>query len=64
MPLHSNYFYSRVKVLEFCTPSIVVNSSMNFHEDNLNGFKVIARIRVCPRNSYLQNSKGNNLIFL
>ena len=33
---------------------------MKFHEDILNGFKVIERTRFCHRNCYLQSSKGQN----
>ena len=37
----------------------LVNICMKFHEDILNGFKVIERTR-CHRNCYVQSSKGHN----
>ena len=39
---------------------MLVNISMKFHEDILNGSKVIERIQFCHRNVYLQSSKGQN----
>ena len=41
---------------------MLVNISMKFHEDNLNGLKVIERTQFCHRNCYmyLQSSKGHN----
>ena len=42
-----------------CHP-MLVNISMRFHEDILNGFKAIERIQFCHRNCYLQSSKGHN----
>ena len=39
---------------------MLVIISMNFHDDILNGFKVIERTRFCHRNCYLQSSKGHN----
>ena len=39
---------------------MLVNIYMKFHEDILNGFKVIERTRFCHRNCYLQSSKGHN----
>ena len=41
---------------------MLVNISMKFHEDILNGLKVIERTQVCHRNCYLQSSKGHNSI--
>ena len=35
-------------------------ASMNFHEDILNGLKVIERTQFCHRNCYLQSSNGYN----
>ena len=39
---------------------MLVTFSMKFHEDTLNGFKVIERTRFCHRNCYLNtnNTKG------
>ena len=42
-----------------CHP-MLVNISMKFHEDILNGLKVIERAQFCHRNCYLQSSKGHN----
>ena len=39
---------------------MLVNISMKFHEDILNGLKVIERTQFCHRNCYLQSSKGHN----
>ena len=39
---------------------MLVNISMKFHEDILNGFKVIERTQFCHRNCYLRCSKGHN----
>ena len=39
---------------------MLVNISMMFHEDILNGLKVIERTQFCHRNCYLQSSKGHN----
>ena len=39
---------------------MLVNISMKFHEDSLNGLKVIQRTQFCHRNCYLQSSKGRN----
>ena len=39
---------------------MLVNISMKFQEDILNGLKVIERTRFCHRNCYLQSSKGHN----
>ena len=39
---------------------MLVNICMKFHEDTLNGFKVIERTRFCLRNCELQSSKGRN----
>ena len=39
---------------------ILINISIKFHEDILNGFKVIERSRFCHRNCYLQSSKAHN----
>ena len=39
---------------------MLVNISLKFHEDILNGLKVIERIQFCHRNLYLQSSKGHN----
>ena len=33
---------------------------MKFHEDILNGLKVLERTQFCRRNCYLQSSKGHN----
>ena len=41
---------------------MLVNISMKFHEDILNGLKVIERTHFCHRNCYLQSSKGHNSI--
>ena len=38
----------------------MINISMKFHEDILNGFKVIERTQFCHRNCHLQSSKGHN----
>ena len=38
---------------------MLVNISMKFHEDVLNGFKVIERTRFCHRYCYIQSSKGH-----
>ena len=40
--------------------AMLVNISMKFHEDILNGLKVIEWIHFCHRNCYLQSSKGHN----
>ena len=42
-----------------CHP-MLVNISMKFHEDILNGLKVIERTQFCHRNYYLQRSKEHN----
>ena len=42
-----------------CNP-MLVNISMKFHEDILNGFKVIELTHFWHRNYYLQSSKGHN----
>ena len=42
-----------------CHP-MLVNISMKFHEDILNGVKVIERTQFCHRNCYLQSSKEHN----
>ena len=39
---------------------MLVNISMKFHEDILNGLKVRERTQFCHRNCYLQSSKGHN----
>ena len=39
---------------------MLVNISMTFHEDILNGLEVIQRTQFCHRNFYLQRSKGHN----
>ena len=39
---------------------MVLNISVKFHEDVLNGFKVIEWTLFCHRNCYLQSSKGHN----
>ena len=39
---------------------MLVNISMKFHEDILNGLKVIERTQFCHRNCCLQSSKGHN----
>ena len=39
---------------------MMINISMKFHEDILNGLKVTERIQFCYRNCYLQSSKGYN----
>ena len=39
---------------------MLVNISMKFHEDILNGFQVTERTRFCHWNCYLQSSKGHN----
>ena len=39
---------------------MLVNISIKFHEDILNGLKVIEGIQFCHRNCYLQSSKGHN----
>ena len=39
---------------------MLVNISMTFHEDILNGLKVIERTQFCHRYCYLQSSKGHN----
>ena len=38
---------------------MLVNISMKFHEDILNGLKVTERTQFCHRNCYSQNSKGH-----
>ena len=38
---------------------MLVNISMKFHEDILNGLKVIERTQFCHRSCYLQSSKGH-----
>ena len=40
--------------------AVLVNISIKFHKDILNGFKVIERTRFCHRNCYLQSSRGHN----
>ena len=39
---------------------MLVNISMKFHEDNLNGLKVMERTLFCHRNCFLQSSNGHN----
>ena len=39
---------------------MLVNISMKFHEDILNGLQVTERTQSCHRNGYLQSSKGHN----
>ena len=39
---------------------MLVNISMKFHEDILNGLKVIELTQFCHRNCYLQSSNGHN----
>ena len=39
---------------------MLVNISMKFYEDVLNGLKVIEWTQFCHRNCYLQSSKGHN----
>ena len=39
---------------------MLVNISMKFREDILNGLKVIERTQFCHRNCYLQSSKRLN----
>ena len=39
---------------------MLVNISMKFHEDILNGLKVIELTQFCYRNWYLQSSKRHN----
>ena len=39
---------------------MLVNISMKFQEDILNGLKVIERTQFYHRNCYLQSSKGHN----
>ena len=39
---------------------MLVNIAINFHEDILNGLKVIERTHFCHRNCHLQSSKGHN----
>ena len=39
---------------------MLVNISVNFHEDILNGFKVMERPRFYHTNSYLQSSNGHH----
>ena len=39
---------------------MLVNICMKFHEDVLNGFKVIEQTWFCHRNCYVQSSKGHN----
>ena len=38
---------------------MLVNISVKFHEDILNGLKVIEMTQFCHRNCYLQSSKGH-----
>ena len=40
--------------------TMLINISIKFHEDILNGLKVIERTQFCHRNCYLQSSKGHN----
>ena len=43
---------------------MLVNISMKFHENNLNGLKVIERTQFCYRNCFLQSLKehrSNNI---
>ena len=42
-----------------CHP-MLINISMKFHKDILNGLKVIERTQICQINCYLQNSMGHN----
>ena len=39
----------------------LVNISMKFHEDILNGFKVIEQKQFCHRNCYLQSSTDSRM---
>ena len=43
-----------------CRP-VLVNISIKFHKDILNGFKVIQRTRFYHRNCHLQSSRGHYL---
>ena len=38
---------------------MLVNTAMKFHEESLNGLKVIERTQFCHKNCYLQSSKGH-----
>ena len=49
-----------LRFLRSASRPMLVNICMKFHEDILNGFKVIERTRFCHRNCYLQSSKGHN----
>ena len=40
---------------------MLVNISVKFHEDILNGLNVIERTQFCHRNFYLQSSRGITL---
>ena len=50
------------ELLSLCSARrpVLVNISIKFHKDILNGFKVIERTRFCHRNCHLQSSRGHN----
>ena len=54
MTLHTNIIRQRAG------HPVLVNISMKFHDDILNGLKVIERTQFCHRNCYLQSSKEGN----
>ena len=56
LPIHNQELLSLTSA---CRP-VLVNISIKFHKDILNGFKVIARTRFCHRNCYLQSSSVHN----
>ena len=46
--------------LRFVRRPVLVNISIKFHKDILNGFKVMERTRFCHRNCHLQSSRGHH----
>ena len=57
---NSKQYSKELSFLHSACHPMLVNISMKFHEDILNGLKVIEQTQFCPRNCYLQNSKGHN----
>ena len=55
-PVHNRELLS----LRSARRPVLVNISIKFHKDILNGFKVIERTQFYHRNCHIQSSRGNN----
>ena len=58
---NSKNIYPIVMVLALCTSSNVVNISLKFHEDSLNGFQVTERIRFCDGQTVGQTTMAKTI---